>query len=77
MKNSKEVLAHLPATSQWYQMMLQDPSVHFAASQQDKLISHQQPSSADHIMKLTKLVHPSSDVLSIKDETPKKSRLCV
>ena len=74
MKNSKEVLAHLPATSQWYQTMLQDPSVHFAASQQDKLISHQQPSSADHIMKLTK---PSSDVLSIKDETPKKSRLCV
>jgi len=76
MKISEEVFAQLPATSQWYQIMLQDPSVHFAASQQDKIVSDQQPSSAGHIVNLTKFVHPSSDVFSIKDDTPKKSRLC-
>ncbi|XP_065910671.1 glutathione S-transferase C-terminal domain-containing protein-like isoform X2 [Dysidea avara] len=67
-QDSEWVFAHLPATSQWYQIMLQDPSVHYAASQQD-----QQPSSADH-KKSAILVLPSIDVPSIKDETPKKSR---
>ena len=65
--------AHLPATMPWYQLMSQNSSVSHAISQWDKSVLSYRQTVVCHIKRF--IVSPDNRQSSIKDGTPKKSRL--